>query len=415
LDISLRIWDIFLAKIQEGSEMKSFRNLYVLPIAMVFIVVLSAVCFGSSSINLSSTNITELKSLIDAGSTAPDNSNRVLIVDVSNSKQYIKGHIENSLSVPLRMIARNGKPIYTNGYDKLNTKASTALQDSWLAHMLINQLVNDSVNTYQDSTIIFYGSTENQGRQAARVASKIGYQNVSYLSANFANWSKNYPDYTEEYYTGVVSVDPVEGSFIFTGFINDTDNFENVSTYGTHHGIVYKGGGLHEYGLLQSDMAPFPFQELLTFLGASPRGNMAKGIYYGEYASKHVNGQRVEYEVTWPSASRYYTLDELFEEKPSAFQPSTPPFQLLGIEARIGGTRESNINWNPGCIFCFYSCVCGITSNARANDDTWFADGGTYDYTDNPTNYYAGRYYPRMDILPGKGQPVTIKVRIIKP
>lgn len=80
----------------------------------------------------------------------------------------------------------------------------------------------------------------------------------------------------------------------------------------------------------------------------------------------------------------------------------------------MGGTRDSNLLWNPGCIYCMYSCVCGISSNARANEETWFADGGIYDtfgQPDNPRNYYAGRYFPKSNLMPGEGQPVQIKVK----
>ena len=380
---------------------------------MSILFLLSACGSSSSSHDSSSYSLKTLKRLVDSGATASDASDRILIVDIRQSSDYIKGHIKDSLSIPLDMISDNGNPIYTNGYDQLNTTASTALSDSWLCHMLVNQLVNDFAGTYENSRIIFYGSTMDEGRQAAELAKKIGYKNVYYLFGDYRSWDQTYPDDTQLYYSGVESVDTFNGSFIMTGFINN-NNFENVSIYGTHHGIVYKGGGLQYYGLLQSDMSPFPFQELLTYLGASPEGNMADGIYYGDYSAKFVNGQRIDFEVTWSGAPKYYTLNELYEEKPSAFQPATPPFAAVGIEPRIGGTRESNINWNPGCIFCFYSCVCGITSNAKSNDNIWFADGGTYDYTDNPRNYYAGRYYPRMNIFPGKGQAIKIKVTIVK-
>ena len=237
--------------------------------------------------------------------------------------------------------------------------------------MLVNQLVNDFAGTYEKSRIIFYGATMDEGRQAAELAKKIGYQNFYSLFGDFQSWNQSYPNDTQFYYSGVESVDTFNGSFIMTGFINN-NNFENVSIYGTDHGIVYKGGGLQYYGLLQSDMAPFPFQELLTYLGAIPQGNMADGIYYGEYSAKFVNGQRIDFEVAWSGAAKYYTLDELFVEKASASEIATPPFAAVGIEPRIGGTRESNINWNPGCIFCFYSCVCGISSNAKSNDNIWF-------------------------------------------
>jgi len=400
--------------------MKNFRKLFLLFFVHIVIVSVISGCGsgsnGSSSHDSASFSLKTVKTLIDAGDTAADATDRVIIVDVRQSSDYISGHIKNSLSIPLTMISDNGLPVYTNGYDQLNTTASTALADSWLCHMLVNQLVNDFVSTYENSRIIFYGAAMDEGRQAAALAKNIGYKNVYYLFGDFSSWDQKYPADTQLYYSGVESVDTFNGSFIMTGSINNV-NFENVSMYGTHHGIVYKGGGLQYYGLLQSDMAPFPFQELLTYLGASPEGNMADGIYYGtdeDYASKFTNGQRIDFEVTWPGASKYYTLDELYEEKASAFQPANPPFVAVGIEPRIGGTRESNINWNPGCIFCFYSCVCGITSNAKANENIWFADGGTYDFTENPRNYYAGRYYPRMNIFPGQGQPIEIKVKIVQ-
>ncbi len=145
---------------------------------------------------------------------------------------------------------------------------------------------------------------------------------------------------------------------------------------------------------------------------------MADGIYYcttEEYAGKYPNGARIDYAVTWSGAGQYYSITELFEEKPSEYHPAPDSFTLLGIEPRMGGTRDSNLLWNPGCIFCMYACVCGISSNAKANEDTWFADSGIYDtfgQPDNPRNYYAGRYFPRYDLMPGPGEPVQFKVTI---
>ena len=271
--------------------MENFRKLFLLFFVHIVIVSVISGCGsgsdGSSSHDSASFSLKTVKTFIDAGDTAADATDRVLVVDVRQSSDYINGHIKDSLSIPLTMISNNGLPIYTNGYDQLNTSASAALADSWLCHMLVNQLVNDFVSTYENSRIIFYGSTIDEGRQAAAVAKNIGYKNVYYLFGDFRSWDQKYPDYMQLYYSGVESVDIFDGSFIMTGFVNNT-NFENVSLYGTHHGIVYKGGGLHDYSLLQTDMAPFPFQELLTYLGASPQGNMADGIYYGtdeEYSS----------------------------------------------------------------------------------------------------------------------------------
>ena len=113
---------------------------------------------------------------------------------------------------------------------------------------------------------------------------------------------------------------------------------------------------------------------------------------------------------------RYYTLDELYTEQASEFDTDPGSFAAVGIESRIGGTRDSNLNWNPGCIFCFYACVCGITSNATANEDTWFADGGIYDVVslpDDDRNYYAGRYYPNLTLFPASGEEVQIKVTVV--
>gem|GEM_PF-1279281 len=358
-----------------------------------------------------------LRTAITSGETAPDADDRLLVVDVRKSNDFIMGHIKDALSVPLGMIAQGTDPLYTNGYDEVSTTASTLLADSWLAHILINQLVNDFVSTYENSRIVFYGANLAEGILAAQIAQKIGYQNVSFLAGDYSIWSAQYGSDTEQYYSGIESVDASEGSFIMTGYINNT-NFENVSTRGTHHCLVYHGGGLHNSGLLQVDMAPFCFQELLTYLGVSPDGNMADGIYFGdmdEWGSKYPDGEQIEFTVSWEGVSKFYALNEIFEEKPSEFQPDPLSFETVGIESRIGGTRDSNLNWNPGCIFCWYACVCGITSNAKANENTWFGDGGIYDvinFPDDTRNYYAGRYYPRMDILPDEGEAIKVKVTI---
>ncbi len=381
-----------------------------------FIVVVSMVSSFTSCTLPPSMTLEALKDAIVRGETAPDADSRLLVVDVRKSSDFIEGHIKDALSAPLAMIAEGVDPLYTNGYDEVSTTASTALADSWLAHLLINQLVNDFMSTYEDSRMVFYGATVAEGVQAAQIAQKIGYRNVSFLAGDYATWRALNSGETEQYYAGVESVNTSEGSFVMTGYINNT-NFENVSTRATHHCIIFKGGGLHHNGLLQVNMAPFCFQELLTYLGVSPQGNMANGIYFGDmdvWGSKYPDGEQVEFTVTWEGASRYYALNEIFEEKPSEFQPDPALFEPVGMEARIGGTRDSNLNWNPGCIFCWYACVCGITSNARANEVTWFADGGIYDVInspEDPRNYYAGRYYPRLDILPGEGEAIKIKVR----
>jgi rhodanese-related sulfurtransferase len=361
----------------------------------------------------------ELQQAILAGDTAPDNEERLLVVDVRDSSDFIAGHIQDALSVPLSMIALGGQPLYTNGYNEVSPAAATGIASSWLAHLLINQLVNDFASTYENSKIVFYGADAADGREAARLAQSVGYKNVSFLDGDYASWNGKYSDLTKEFYAGVETVDKAAGSFIMTGYINNT-NFQNVSARATHHCLIFKGGGLHNNGLLQVDMAPFCFQELLTYLGASTEGNMADGIDFGPmdvWGSKFPNGQQLEYSVTWDGAEKYYDLSEIFEEKASEFQPDPSAFKPVGIECRIGGTRDSNVNWNPGCIFCWYACVCGITSNARANEDTWYADGGIYDYEnfpDDPRNVYAGRYYPKMNILPGEGKPIKIKVTISK-
>ncbi len=362
--------------------------------------------------------IEALKNAIDAGETSGDPADRYLIIDVRDSRDFIEGHIKDALSVPYAMIQENGDPLYTNGWDEVSTTAATGIENSWLAHVLINQLINDFVSTYQDSRIVFYGSAKQEGLHAAQVASKAGYKNVSYLDGSFSDWKGKYADMTEQYYAGIESVDLADKSFVMEGYINNT-NFTNVSTRGTHHCIIYEGGGLKHNSIFQVKMAPFPFQELLTYIGASPEGNMAEGIYFGEmeiWQDKFPDGQRVEYSVTWDGADGYYRLDEVFDEKPSEFDPDPETFIPVGIEERIGGTRDSNINFNPGCIFCWYACVCGITSNAKANEITWFDDGGIYDFSkeEDERNYYAGRYYPKMDILPGEGEEIKVKTRIVE-
>ncbi len=338
-----------------------------------------------------------------------------MIIDTRDSAEYIEGHIIDAINIPFALIAESGEPLYTNGYDEVSTTASTQLADSWFAHILINQLTNDFTSTYEDSKIIFYGASASEARN---VAKEIGYSDVSKLNADYDDWNANYSNFTETCAPGVIAIDQESNTFTFSAVIN-ADNYENVSQKGTHHAIVYKGGGLAFYSLLQANIPPFCFQELMTYLGAIPDGNMADGIYYGdadEYGSKHTDGQRIDFAVTWEGAGRYYSIEDLFDEMPSAYDSDPEAFIPLGMEARIGGTRDSNMNWNPGCILCLYSCVCGITSNSKANDDTWFEDGGIYDpygLPDDPRNYYAGRFYPKSGLLPGPGEEVTIKVTIV--
>lgn len=366
-----------------------------------------------------SMSMEELQQAILAGDTAPDNEERLLVVDVRDSSDFIAGHIQDALTVPLSMISQNDQPLYTNGYDEVSPTAATGIANSWLAHLLINQLVNDFSSTYENSRIVFYGAAAADGKEAARLAQSVGYKNVLYLNGDYSSWSGKYNDLTRPYYDGVESVDVSEGSFIMSGYTNNS-NFQNVSTRGTHHGIIYKHGGLHNNGLLWVNMAPFCFQELLTYLGASPDGNMSDGINFGtmdDWRSKFPNGQKLVYSVSWEGADKFYAFDEIFEEKASEYQPDPAAFTQVGIESHIGGTEDSSLNWNSGCIFCLYACVVGISSNARANEDTWFADGGIYDYEnfpDDPRNVYAGRYYPRMDILPGEGKLIKVKVTILK-
>lgn len=389
-------------------------------VRMVFKLTLTAVLVCLAGLQagckpLTGASMQDVAALIEAGDTAPDTQDRVLIVDVRPSSDFIQGHIKNALTAPIALFSLKGKALYTNGYDEVSPTAETGIANSWLAHLLINQLVNDFVSTYADARIIFYGATVLQGMQAARLAREIGYTNVSYMLGSYGAWADDFPALNAQYYDGIESVDEDNGTFVITGYINDT-NFDNCSTRGTHHGIIFKGGALHNNGLLQVNIAPFCFQELLTYLGANPEGNMADGIAFGtmdEWAAKFTDGQKIDYSVTWDNASRYYAFNELFHEDHSEFEPDNATFDLLGLESRIGGTRDSNLNWNPGCIFCLYSCVCGISSNAKANENTWFADGGTYDLTTAPTNFYAGRYYPRMDILPGEGTDIKIKVKIM--
>jgi rhodanese-related sulfurtransferase len=384
--------------------------------AFIVLMMVGLCLFGCNDSDSSGTSLETLAAFIADGSTAEGAANRILVVDTRSSEDYIEGHIQDAVNVPYDLVARDGKPLYTNGWNEVSTTASDQIADSWMAHLLVNQLINDFVSTYQDSSIIFYGD---QAGDAVKVAKEIGYTDVSKLKAGYDEWLPKHPNMTEMYAPGVVSINEAEGIFVFTGLINSV-NYENVSTRATHHGITYKGGALSASSFMWADIPPFCFQELLTYLGADPEGNMADGINYGDMAdwqSKYPDGQRVEYEIAWDGADRYYRLDELFEEAPSEFDTSPGDFTLLGMEPRIGGTRDSNLLWNPGCIYCNYACVCGITSNAKANEDTWFDDGGIYDTMNFPNddrNYYAGRYYPKAYMMPGAGEIIRIKVTIIK-
>ncbi len=375
-------------------------------------LLLTAACNQPGSISME-----ELAAAIRSGETAQGSADRLLIVDVRSSSDYLAGHIADALAAPLALFADGSDPYYTNGYDEVSTTAETGVANSWLAHLLINQLTNDFVSTYEDNPIVFYADSVADAKNAFEAAVKAGYSDVSFLGGTYDQWQSSYGTLVEQYCTGIEEVDAENGFIVMTGYVA-TENYENLSQRATHHCIVYQGGGLHLNGLLQADTPPFCFQELMTLVGARPQGNMADGIFYGDmetWQSKYPDGQKIEFSVTWDGAGKFYTIDELFEEKESEFMPDGTVFEPLGIEMRIGGTRDSNLNWNPGCIACLYACVCGITSNAKANELTWFADGGIYDvvnYPDDERNYYAGRYYPRADLLPGSGEAIRIKAAI---
>eukprot|EP00977_Amphora_coffeiformis_P017457 scaffold5715_cov166-Amphora_coffeaeformis.AAC.3 len=202
------------------------------------------------------TSIETLAALIADGSTAEGAENRILVVDTRSSLDYIHGHIQDALNVPYDLTAQDGKPLYTNGRDKVSTTASDKMADSWMTHLLVNQLVNDFVSTYQDSTIIFYG--DDRASDAVQIAQKIGYTHVSILqSSNYEEWLFKHPGMTEMYAPGVVSMDELSGSFVVSGLVNNV-NYENVSIRATHHGITYKGGALSRNSLIWANIPPLP-------------------------------------------------------------------------------------------------------------------------------------------------------------
>ena len=159
-----------------------------------------------------SMSMEELQQAITAGDTAPDNEERLLVVDVRDSTDFIAGHIQDALTVPLSVISRGGQPLYTNGYDEVSPAAATGIASSWLAHLLINQLVNDFSSTYENSRIVFYGAVAADGMKAALLAQSVGYKNVSFLDGDYAAWNGTYSDLTKEFYDGVESVDKSRGS-----------------------------------------------------------------------------------------------------------------------------------------------------------------------------------------------------------
>jgi rhodanese-related sulfurtransferase len=243
---------------------------------MAVIAALALSGCGSSDSDKTKVGMKYLASQVESGSTAENASARILVVDTRSSSDYIQGHIKDALNVPYAMIVSDGKPLYTNGYDAISITASDKLADSWLAHMLINQLVNDFFSTYEDSTLVFYGDN---GCKAKDAAISVGYENAVCLDATYDAWESAHPDLTAKYGPGVESVDKENHSFVFTGFINTT-NYANVSIRATHHGITYKGGCLSASSFLQADLPPFCFQEIMTYIGISSAGNMADGIVY---------------------------------------------------------------------------------------------------------------------------------------
>lgn len=117
------------------------------PWMMIFFLAAGMLISGCHDSDDDGVSMDTVASYIASGQTAYGAPNRVLIVDTRESAAYIDGHIKDALNVPFERVQENGRPLHTNNDDTVSTTASDALADSWLKHLLVNQLVNNFVST----------------------------------------------------------------------------------------------------------------------------------------------------------------------------------------------------------------------------------------------------------------------------
>ena len=144
--------------------------------------------------------------------------------------------------------------------------------------------------------------------------------------------------------TDPLRVDPENKRVLIYTEVNPKSHHQN----NPHWGVVFRGGKLHDKGLLLAFCTPESFYDALTQIGARPGNNLTL-----RSSGEFIAGDEVVVSVIVPGTSQPLGLAEIFDDTSGK-----------GFHIRFGGNRQRAVEEQTGCITCLESCPVGITSNA---------------------------------------------------
>lgn len=163
-----------------------------------------------------------------------------------------------------------------------------------------------------------------------------------------------------------------------------------------YHAVVWKGGRMAHFALLQADVTDRQVINALEGLGAKPGNNLSMEAWTERKNPKNpapdtvIRGSPVEVLVRLPGRSATMPLSAILLDSGGR-----------GIEMRYGGNEENIPKWKSGCIVCLYSCPGSKVGNARYTER---------DYANGVT-----RFRVKPGLLPEDGTAVRVVLRLIRP
>lgn len=182
-----------------------------------------------------------------------------------------------------------------------------------------------------------------------------------------------------------IVIDKQAGELRLAAFVN-----AKAFTEPTWHAVVYEKSKVADASLFEAYISPDVFHDALKFLGGTPGNNLPMT----NYSSMYIQGSDVSVSVTWPGASKTYSLIDVVKDPDGA--------KGKGITTKFGGNYDRIESGSTGCITCFYSCPMGITSNAAYNGD---------DFAHQKTAGQAG-FLGNKDVLPASGSLVVLTYKV---
>ena len=127
-----------------------------------------------------------------------------------------------------------------------------------------------------------------------------------------------------------------------------------------YHAIVWKGGKMAPFALLQAEVSDRQVISALEDLGAKPGNNLSMDAWNERENRKNpepdtlIAGSSVEILLRLPGRSTLVPLSAVLLDSAGR-----------GLEMRYGGNEENIPKWKSGCIVCLYSCPGSKVGNSR--------------------------------------------------